>query len=59
MSPVPLKKQSRAGTSTRKRRGEPSDLMVEPMTVRLSVVASGDEENWEMRTEVMMTCGTE
>jgi hypothetical protein len=33
--------------------------MVEPMTVRLSVVASGDEENWEMRTEVMMTCGTE
>lgn len=33
--------------------------MVEPITVRLSVVASGDDENWEMRTEVMMTWGME
>lgn len=43
----------------RKSRGEPSERMVEPITVRLF----GDEEvsdvNLESWTEVMMMCGTE
>jgi hypothetical protein len=62
MSPVPLKKQSRAGISTRKRRGEPSDLVVEPITVKKFSGGVGVEPDWESLkswTEVMMTWGTE
>jgi hypothetical protein len=47
MSPVPLKKQSRAGISTRKRRGEPSDLVVEPITVKKFSGGGGVEPDWE------------
>lgn len=47
MSPVPLKKQSIAGTSTRKRRGEPSDLVVEPITVKKFSGGGGVEPDWE------------
>lgn len=36
MSPVPLKKQSRRGTSTLKRRGLPSERAVEPIMVSVS-----------------------
>lgn len=50
MSPVPEKKQSRAGTSILKRRGEYSEEAVEP---KMEMV-SGDEGR---RTEVMMMCG--
>lgn len=35
ISPVPLKKQSRAGTSTLKSRGEPSERAVDPMIERV------------------------
>lgn len=63
MSPVPLKKQGRAGTSTRKRRGEPSERVVEPIMVRVAgggVVADGLElESLESWTEVIITWGTE
>lgn len=62
MSPVPLKKQSRAGTSMRKRRGVPLDCVVEPMTVRKFSGGLGVEpdcDSLESCTEVMMTCGTE
>ena len=52
MSPVPLKKQSIAGTSILKRRGEPSARAVEPTT---EVVVPDVELKGE--TEVMMMCG--
>lgn len=60
MSPVPLKKQSSAGTSTRKSRGEPSERVVEPITVRLEVVVvvllALSLESW---TDVIITWGIE
>jgi hypothetical protein len=62
MSPVPLKKQSRAGTSIRKRRGDPSDCVVEPMTVKKFSGGLGVLPDWDSLkswTEVMMTWGTE
>jgi hypothetical protein len=62
MSPVPLKKQSNAGTSTRKRRGDPSDFVVEPITVKKfsgGLGVDSDADNLKSCTEVMMTCGME
>jgi hypothetical protein len=62
MSPVPLKKQSRAGTSMRKRRGEPLERVVDPITVRKFSGGLGvdpDCESLKSWTEVMMTWGTE
>lgn len=50
MSPVPEKKQSRAGTSILNRRGEYSEEAVEPKMEMVS-----DDEG--RRTEVMMMCG--
>ena len=50
MSPVPEKKQSRAGTSILNRRGEYSEDAVEPMMEMVS-------EDKEKRTEVIMMCG--
>jgi hypothetical protein len=47
MSPVPLKKQSRAGTSIRKRRGDPSDRVVEPMTVKKFAGGLGVLPDWD------------
>ncbi len=47
MSPVPLKKQSMAGTSIRKHRGDPSLRAVEPTMERV-----GEEES--KRMDVMM-----
>jgi hypothetical protein len=57
MSPVPLKKQSNAGTSMRNSRGEPSERVVEPMIV--SVVGGVDEPRLDSWTDVTITCGTE
>jgi hypothetical protein len=72
MSPVPLKKQSRAGTSMRKRRGSPVERVVEPITVSrfwfvlLHVAVDGvgvgsvaGVVSLESCTEVIITCGTE
>jgi len=50
MSPVPLKKQSIAGTSILKRRGEPSARAVEPTTERVGEAAS-------KLTDVTTMCG--
>lgn len=59
---MPLKKQSMAGTSMRKRRGLPLESVVEPITVRRFWVESGegfssDGESLESCTEVMITWG--
>ena len=62
ISPVPLKKQSSAGTSTRNSRGDPSERVVDPITVRKFSGGGGVEPDWESLkscTEVIMTCGTE
>jgi hypothetical protein len=62
MSPVPLKKQSKAGMSTRNRRGDPSDFVVEPITVKKfsgGLGVDSDTESLKSCTEVIMTCGTE
>lgn len=67
MSPVPLKKQSRRGTSTLKRRGLPSERAVEPIMVSVSVLSVAVElDTAEVVedvidgscTEVMIMCGT-
>jgi hypothetical protein len=61
MSPVPLKKQSSAGTSMRKSRGEPSERVVEPMMVSVrgvGVESLGGVGSLLRSTEVMMTWGT-
>lgn len=50
ISPVPEKKQSRAGTSILNRRGEYSEEAVEPM---MEMVL----EDEGRRTEVIMMCG--
>lgn len=50
MSPVPEKKQSRAGTSILNRRGKYSEEAVEPMMEMVS-------EDGGRRIEVMMMCG--
>ena len=47
MSPVPLKKQSSAGTSTRNRRGDPSDRVVDPITVKKFSGGLGLEPDWD------------
>lgn len=47
------------GTSTRKRRGVPSERVVEPMTVKLLGDDVDDDENLESCTEVMMIWGME
>lgn len=58
ISPVPLKKQSKAGTSIRNKRGDPSHLVVDPMTVRKFSGGVGVPPDWESLdscTEVIMT----
>lgn len=58
ISPVPLKKQSRAGTSTRKRRGDPSDRVVDPIIVKKFSGGLGVEpdcDSLKSCTDVMMT----